>query len=144
MKRAGILAGLLAVLVLGADTAVAGGGGASIHLKAPKSISASKKFSVTASGTAPAKGKQFVIVTLTKKETCAESIAAAQERGDATLSFKGNSLAQVPHGRYSVKSDKLDAGSPGRRTLCGYLYAGSQTSTSAPEAHATRDITFTG
>ena len=54
MKRWGTVVSVLAVLGVGAGTAAAQATAtASIHRKAPSSISASKKFRVKASGTAP-------------------------------------------------------------------------------------------
>jgi hypothetical protein len=143
MKRLGSLAVLLTMLVFGAGTAAATAGSGSIHLKAPSSISASKQFSVTASGTAPSHGTQYVFVLFTKDSSCAGTIGAASGRGDTIIHFGNKNGAQV-HGHYSVKTNKVHGGSAGSGHLCGYLYAGSQHVDSKPEAHASRAITFTG
>jgi hypothetical protein len=142
MKRLGSLVGVLAVLAAGAATAVAAGG-PSIHLKAPSSISATKKFSVTASGRSPSRGGQFVFVMFTKKSSCARNVAAAQNRGDVFLPFRGKNGTQVPNGAYSVKTDRISGGGTGSGLFCGYLYAARQPTRSKPEAHASHRITFT-
>jgi hypothetical protein len=135
---------LLGVLAVGPGTAAARATAtASIHLKAPSSISASTFFRVTASGNAPSKGKQFVFVMFTHKSTCAATLFKAESRGDVFLPFSGKDGVQVPHGAYSVKTDKVRGGSKATGTLCGYLYAGTQTTNSKPEAHTARAIKFT-
>jgi hypothetical protein len=147
MKRWGSVVSVLSVLGVGAGTAAAQATAtASIHLKAPTSISASKLFRVTASGTAPSSGKQFVFIAFTNKSSCAKSIAAADSRGDVFLPWgpKHHAGKQVPHGSYSVTTDRVKGGNPGHGLLCGYLYKGSQSTSSAPEAHTSRAITFTG
>lgn len=147
MRRWGIVVSVMAALGLGAGAAAAQGtAGASIHLKAPSSIPASQKFRVTASGTAPSSGKQFVFIAFTKKARCAKTLAAADTRGDVFLPWgpKHNSGKQVPHGSYSVKTDRVKGGRPGHGLLCGYLYKGTQLTSSKPEAHASRAIKFTG
>jgi hypothetical protein len=144
MKRWGSVISLLGVLAVGAGTAAAQAtASASIHLKAPSSISASKLFRVTASGTSPAKGKQFVFVMFTKKSSCAANLFKAENRGDVFLPFNGKNGARVPNGAYSVKTDKVKGGAKTHGLLCGYLYKGSQTISSSPEAHTSRAITFT-
>lgn len=143
MKRLGSLTAVLAVFAVGAGTAAAAGG-ASIHLKAPSSISKTKQFSVTVSGHAPSSGKQFVFVMFTKHSSCAASIGAGKTRGDGFVPFAGHKDgAQVSHGAYNVKSEKVHGGAAGSGHLCGYLYAGTQSINSKPEAHASHAIRFT-
>jgi hypothetical protein len=146
MKRWGSVVSVLAVLGVGAGTAAAQAtASGSIHLKSPSSIAASKLFRVTAFGTAPSSGKQFVFIAFTKKTSCAKSIAAANTRGDVFLPWgpQHHSGKQVPHGSYSVKTDRVKGGKAGHGLLCGYLYKGSQSTGSAPEAHSSRAIKFT-
>jgi hypothetical protein len=118
-------------------------GGGTMRLAAPQSISATTNFSVTASGTAPSNGPQDAFVMFTHQSSCAQSIAAAKNRGDVFLTFQGNDGVRVPQGGYSVKTDKVHGGIPGSGLLCGYLYLGTESTTSKPEAHASRSITFT-
>ena len=148
MKRWASLVSLLGVLAVGAGTAAAQGTAtASIHLKAPSSIAVGKPFRVTASGHSPTnKGSQYVLVTFTRHATCASTAFLSENRGDFVVPFKNansNGFVKVSKGSYSVTSKRVQGNARIKGLLCGYLYAGSQTIGSKPEAHTSRAIKFT-
>jgi hypothetical protein len=127
-------------LAIGLAAPVAQASAASLKLKAPSTISASKSFRIVASGRGNG-SSNFLAVFFTLRSKCAATYAAANNQSHTIL------LQSFFVGRtFKVKLAPIHGGERATGRFCGYLYpraSGSAWAYKKPEASASRQIKFT-
>jgi hypothetical protein len=110
--------------------------GTSLHLKAPKEIKVGKNFTLKASGNV--KGHKDVLNIYFQTSKCPATLADEVAQGK-TPQFHSD----VGPGKFSVKYKGNHGTIKQSARFCGYLYKPTASTTSKPEAKASRKIKFT-